>query len=59
MRPNISPDVQDSHQWIAGFPPNLLAQEVDDGLEAVADGDLVEVLLHDGRVPHRLEADGD
>jgi hypothetical protein len=58
MRPNISADVQDSHQWIAGFPPNLLAQEVDDGLEAIADGDLVEVLLHDRGIAHRLEADG-
>lgn len=48
-----------TYQRVALLPPQLLAQELDDGLEAVRRGDLVEVLLHDGRVPHRFEAHDD
>ena len=36
-----------THQWFTLLPPQLLAQELDDGLEPVRRGDLVEVLLHD------------
>ena len=49
----------DAHQRVALLPSELLAEELDDGLEAVRGGDLVEVLLHDGRVPDSLEPHDD
>ena len=45
------------YQCIALFPAELLAQELDDSLEAVTCCDLVEVLLHDLCIPHCLEPD--
>ena len=46
-----------THQRVALFPTKLLPQELDDGLEPVRRGDLVEILLHDRGIAHRLETD--
>ena len=46
-----------AYQCVALFPSELLAQELDDSLEAVTCCDLVEVLLHDWCIPHCLEPD--
>ena len=49
------PERASTHQGVTLLPSQLLAQELDDGLEPVRGGDLVEVLLHNRGVPHRLE----
>ena len=48
-----------THERVGGLPAELLAEKGDDGAELVACCDLVEVLLHDGRVARCLEADDD
>ena len=50
---------EQTHEWLSGLPPEFLAQELDDGLEAVRHSHLEEVLLHYGRVAHGLEAHDD
>jgi hypothetical protein len=45
-----------AHQWLSCFPPELLAQELDYGLEVIRNGHSKEVLLHYRRVSDCLEA---
>jgi hypothetical protein len=52
-------EVDVREQRVGRLPPELLPQELDDRLEPVRRCDLVEVLLHDRRIPDGLEPNDD
>ena len=48
-----------THQRVVRLPAELLPQELDDRLEAVRRGDLVEVLLHNRCISNRFKTHND
>lgn len=45
-----------THQWVSCLPTQFLSQKLDYSLKPVRRSDLVEVLLHDWRIPNSFEA---
>jgi len=43
-------------EGIARLPPEFFPQKLDDGLEPVISGNLVEVILHDRRISNSFES---